>query len=127
MAASSNIWTPRLSLDFHRSVVKLHNQTETPVAAQSYRENSLAESEAYLLSFKDELQIADDLAFLSHWKEGADYISAITLQEHTNTLVVLLASNKTPSQTILDGLEDIAEILVKYSSQSKSFNLMRPD
>lgn len=126
MAASSNIWTPRLNLDFHRCVVKLHNHTETPVAAQYYRENSLTESKGYVLSFKDELQIADDLAFLSQWEEGADYVSAITLQEHTNTLVVLLASNKTPSQTILTGLEDIAELLVKYSSQSKSFNLMRP-
>jgi hypothetical protein len=59
-------------------VAELRNVTEIPGSAQYYRDRTAPESEGHILSFHDELQTADNLAFLSHWAEGVDQVSAIT-------------------------------------------------
>ena len=119
MVETSNIWTPALDREFHRRVLELSKLTETPAAAQYCRDRAVPESTDHVLSFRDELQIADDIAFLSHSEEGAHHVSAVTLQEHPGCLIVLLASNSTPSKATIQGLGEIVTIIRQYAVQSK--------
>ena len=122
MTGSSNFWTPLLQQDFHQSVAELREVTQTPAAARYYRDCPMPKSNDHILSFQDELQMADDIAFLCHRDEGVGYVSAVTLQEHSNRLVILLASNSTPSQTTTQVLGDIAEIISQYTRRSRHIN-----
>lgn len=65
---------------------------------------------------QDESQLADDLAFLCHCQDGVQYVSAVTVQEHDAGLVIVIASNETPSDEVVDGLKKILDIVVEYGS-----------
>jgi hypothetical protein len=71
------------------------------------------------LSVEDETRIADDFAFLAHWDEGAYFVSAVTLQEQSEGLEIVIASNETPRKIVLDELRQVASILMDYASSSE--------
>ena len=120
MASSSNIWTPSLEKEFYQSVAELRKRTDIPSEVQDYRNLVAPEPHGHVLSFRDELQIADGLAFLSHCDEGVDRVSAVTLQEHAGGLTVLLASNRTPDASIIRSLEKIFTIVTYYIPRRSS-------
>ena len=71
-----DFWTPRLRRDFHQAVETLHGVTKNPSAEVSYREPPTeANSKNYTLRLKDELQLANHIAFLAHSQEGVEAIS----------------------------------------------------
>ncbi len=120
MAALSNVWTPSLEAEFHQSVAELRKRTEVPSEIHDYRGLTAPESHGHVLSFRDELQIADGLAFLSQWDEGADRVSTVTLQEHPGGLTFLLACNKTPDASIIRSLEKVFTVVSYYVAQRMS-------
>ncbi|KAH7363551.1 hypothetical protein B0T11DRAFT_353892, partial [Plectosphaerella cucumerina] len=119
MAATSSFWTPASSRDFHTSVAKLRQLTEIPSNPQYYRSRPVPVPEGHVLSFEDELQIADNMAYLAHRSEGAVMVSAVTLQERSSGLVVVLASNSTPSPPVIHGFKKILNIVSRYSGERK--------
>ncbi|KAM9874554.1 hypothetical protein VDGL01_11384 [Verticillium dahliae] len=115
MTPTLNIWTTSSSRSFHTSVAKLYKLTQTPSEAQYYRDGTTPDPDGHVLSLRDELQMADKIAFLAHWEEGVRKVSAVTLEEQPSGLVVVLASNSTPSRSIIAGLRDIFAKVCQYS------------
>ncbi|EEY22883.1 conserved hypothetical protein [Verticillium alfalfae VaMs.102] len=118
MEAALNFWTPSSSRSFHTSVAKLRKVTRNPPEPQFYRGSTTPDPDGHVLSLGDELQMADNLAYLAHWEENVRMISAVTLEEHPSGLVVVLASNSTPSQSIIAGLRDILATVCQYCTLS---------
>ncbi|KAG7112018.1 hypothetical protein HYQ44_010213 [Verticillium longisporum] len=119
MEAALNFWTPSSSRSFHTSVAKLRKVTRNPPEPQFYRGSTTPDPDGHVLSLGDELQMADNLAYLAHWEENVRMISAVTLEEHPSGLVVVLASNSTPSQSIIAGLRDILATVCQYCTLRK--------
>lgn len=124
MARSSNHWTRSLELDFHRAVAELRELNEMPSEVQFYRDRATPGSGGHILSFQDEQQIADGLAFICHWEEGVHRVSTITLEEHPDGLIALLACNSSPTKTITRSLEEVLAVVTQYASQSKVVQLL---
>ena len=118
MSSPLTLWTSQLEWDFHTSVAELQKVTDIPAEARYYRGDEPSTSDKHILSFRDELQFADNLAFLCHWHEGGYYISAVTLRECHDHLIIQVASNLTPSPAIIEGLKDLMGMLAQYASQS---------
>ncbi|KAI1877705.1 hypothetical protein JX265_003713 [Neoarthrinium moseri] len=111
-----NFWTPQLKLEFHRAVDELFRLGDTPCEERLYRGRLRVQNEfenEHTLNFDDELQIADNLAFLAQCEEGVRTVSAVTIQEHQDGMRVLIASNQTPSQDIVTGIRE----LLSYASE----------
>ncbi|KAG7103713.1 hypothetical protein HYQ44_017801 [Verticillium longisporum] len=119
MAAALNFWTPSSSRSFHTSVAKLRKRTQNPSEPQFYRGSATPGPDGHVLSLGDELQMADNLAYLAHSEENVHMVSAVTLEEHPSCLVVVLASNSTPSQSIIAGLSDILATVCQYCTCRK--------
>ena len=56
-------------------------------------------------SLRDELQLADHVAFLAHSQEGVEAISGACVEEGQAGLIVRLASNHTPCPATVSGLQ----------------------
>ncbi|KAH8657903.1 hypothetical protein BX600DRAFT_524038 [Xylariales sp. PMI_506] len=104
-----NLWEPKLRRDFHRAVESLHNVTRNPAAEFMYRDSGAPEpdSPSYTLRLRDELQLADHIAFLAHSQEGVQAVSGVCVEETVDGLVIRLASNHTPIKSTEDGLRRI--------------------
>lgn len=116
-----NFWTLQSKIDFHTAVSQLFELTDTPCSEQIYREyNQLTEEkkDEHTLSFADELQISDNVAFLAQCEESVKTVSADTLCEDQDGLSILIASNHTPSQTILEGVREIIGVTSQYTLKS---------
>ncbi|KAK7750051.1 hypothetical protein SLS62_008044 [Diatrype stigma] len=111
----ANFWGNGTKLDFHKAVAELQDLTRYPVDEEYYRPKEIAETDGRVLKFKDELQLADDLAFLANSEEGVGTVSAVTIQERREGITVLLASNYTPTETTVKGLRNILDIIQKYA------------
>lgn len=111
----ANFWGNETKLDFHKAVAELQDVTRYPVDEEDYRPEENSETDARVLRFKDELQLADDLAFLAHSEEGVGTVSAVTIQERSEGITVLLASNYTPTETTIKGLRNILSIIRRYA------------
>ena len=117
-------WTPKLSQEFYSSVNRLTkklNGQGSPRQSQDYRlekRNSLVD-ERYTLPYEEELHLADHFAFLAHAFEGVEYVSAVTLEEAVDEsgFKIRLASNHTPIQPVVEGLERILEIVRQHANE----------
>jgi methanogenic corrinoid protein MtbC1 len=78
------------------------------------------QSAKHLLKAEDEMQLADDIAFLAQWEEGVENVTAVTLQEKAHGLVICLASNHTPSDQTVRELNKIMALVSEYSSEGRS-------
>ncbi|CAI7621364.1 unnamed protein product [Penicillium glandicola] len=105
------------SLDFYRAVRNLCKLTDQPSEEHSYRNTPPTQSAKHLLKAEDEMQLADDIAFLAQWQEGVKYVTAVTLQEKAHGLVICLASNHTPSNKTVGELNEIMALMTKYASE----------
>lgn len=114
----SHLWTPRLRRDFHEAVEKLHDVTKTPSEETSYNLTlSESDSQTYTLRLRDELQLADHVAFLAHSQEGVEAISGVCVEEVDAGLAIRLASNRTPCQETVSGLRKILSTLSHGAAQ----------
>lgn len=77
---------------------------DQPSEEYSYRIIPPSQSTKHLLRAEDEMQLADNLAFLAQWQEGVENVTASTLQEKTNGLLILLASNHTLLEAMIHEL-----------------------
>ncbi|KAJ5791726.1 uncharacterized protein N7518_008737 [Penicillium psychrosexuale] len=68
---------------------------------------------------EDEMQLADDIAFLGQAEEGAKNVTAVTLQEKAPGLVICLASNHTPSDKTVLELNKTMALVSEYASEGK--------
>jgi len=74
----------------------------------SYRDlPTEADTNTYTLLLRDELQLADHVAFLAHSQEGIEAISGACVEEIQAGLIVRLASNHTPCPATVSGLRKI--------------------
>ena len=108
-----NFWTPRIQEEFHRALESLRQVTEQPLSETLYRDAHSVDrsTDAHQLQFEHERQIADHIAYLAHSQESVEAISAACAEEHDDRLVVRLASNHTPSEATLSGLEQFLETI----------------
>lgn len=63
------------------------------------------------------MQFADDIAFLAQWQEGVEYVTAVTLQEMANGLVIRIASNHTPTDKTVRELKGTMALVSEYASK----------
>jgi hypothetical protein len=117
MSNALNFWIPADKLEFHQKVVDLYNWNREPQSAEDYRNQAVEESERYVLKCRDELHIADHIAFLAQSKEGAKTVSAVALEEHRegHELIIRVAANQTPSQGVVLGLKNIMNTVQAYA------------
>lgn len=87
---------------------ELFSTAQNPIEERAYRE-TLADTSptSHTLRFKDELQLADHIAFLAHSQEGVHAISAACIEEKHAEITIRLASNHTPSVPTVSGLRKI--------------------
>lgn len=108
------------SQEFYQAVRNLRNLTDQPSEEHSYRTIPLSQSAKYLLKAEDEMQLADDIAFLAQWQEGVENVTAVTLQEKPNGLVICLASNHTPADKTVLELTQTMALVSKYAAEGTS-------
>ena len=119
----ANFWTDDAKRIFHENVRALKGKHQDPCLPRNYRTRRLPTSECHRLSFEDELQIADHIAYLAHYKEGSERVAAAVVQELQDGkpgLVIRLAANKTPPTEIMAGLEKIIEVVENHARAGKS-------
>ena len=113
-----NFWTPESKQQFHVAVAQLYDKTEFPDgAARGSRGNELEHGADYVMSPKEELQLADDIAFIFSWKDEAHNVTATTLEEHDDgrRLVIWLGVNKSPPEEVVDEFRDLMRIVERYA------------
>ncbi|KAH8771770.1 hypothetical protein F5883DRAFT_415569, partial [Diaporthe sp. PMI_573] len=117
-----SLWTRELRQGFHEAVEDLHAITANPSEERDYRD-SLPDipSTHYALRLRDELQLADHIAFLAHSQEGVHAISAACVEESDTGLVIRLASNSTPSTLAVTGLTKILNTFSNCARQALVF------
>jgi hypothetical protein len=72
----------------YQVVQDLHRLTDQPYDEESYRISPPLQSTNYTLKVEDEMQLADDLASLTHVQESVENVTAVTLQENAHGLVI---------------------------------------
>ncbi|KAB5566157.1 hypothetical protein GE09DRAFT_730036 [Coniochaeta sp. 2T2.1] len=115
MASISGCWTPSLLGEFHKTVEQLQALTDTPAKPSSYRDGPPPPSDGHLLSFGDELQLADDLAFLVQDNRDSKNVSAVTIQETSDGILVIVSGNSTPMAAVMTGLQDVLSTTSGYA------------
>ena len=117
-----NFWTFESKQDFHCAVTQLHKRTKNKRPdgdCLSYRHERphLPATNEYALTPKEELQLADDVAFLFPWEESPGTITAATIEEHDDgkKLVVRLGVNEDPKPRALGQLKDMMAIVRSYA------------
>lgn len=100
------------------AVAQLHDKTELPDGtARGSRDKGLEHSADYVMTPREELQLADDIAFLFPWEAVATNVTATTLEEHDDgrRLVIWLGVNEPPPQGVVDEFRDLMLIVEKYA------------
>jgi hypothetical protein len=127
----TGIWTTSTSRKFHGNVNTLSKklkQGQSPRKPKDYRTIVAPrnDSDVYTLAYEDELHLADHFAFLAHYKEGVEFVSAVAIEEIElpPAFVVRLASNHTPTKHVVKGLSRILKIVQEHAGEGQSFNLL---
>jgi hypothetical protein len=71
------------------------------------------------LKAEDEMQLADNIAFLAQSQE-VENVTAATLRENAHGLVICLSSNHTPPRTTIRELNEVMALVSKYASAGNS-------
>ncbi|KAK1451073.1 hypothetical protein CCUS01_11250 [Colletotrichum cuscutae] len=106
---SFNFWTPSLKADFHRVLTSMRQLTDVPSEPRTYRGGRTSQFDTHTLSIEDEMRCADAIEFLAHHKEGARFVSTVTLRECHERLRIVLAGNTTPSSMVQDELAKVMD------------------
>lgn len=74
----------------------------------------------WTLSVEHERQLAEDLAFISSYRDCSDEIMAVCLEEGVDrrSLLVRVASNKGNLQRVVDNLQAVADVMVEAVPRS---------
>ncbi|KAI1139321.1 hypothetical protein F5Y05DRAFT_344830 [Hypoxylon sp. FL0543] len=122
------LWKQKLSDEFHGAVERLVQKTQNPSPEVSYPDPCAeADSKKYTLCLRDELQIANHIAFLAHSQEGVKHTSAACVEETEEGLIILLASNETPSKFTHSKLRYILTIMQNGVTQGLTSNILQED
>jgi hypothetical protein len=117
----TKIWTPLLAQGFYTNLNALSTKTQTPKYPNDYRSGSHGRKSTndYALRYEEELHVADHFAFLAHWAEGVEYVSAATLEESSQppSFTIRVASNHTPAPKVKEGLEKIISVVGKHAAE----------
>lgn len=118
MPLTGNFWTPESKQQFHVAVAQLYDETELPDGtARGSRGYELEHGANYVMSPKEELQLADDIAFLFPWENKAQTVTATTLEEHDDgrRLVIRLGVNEPPPKQVVDEFQNLMRIVERYA------------
>lgn len=125
--SDGGIWTQDVSQSFYGNVNALSRrlkETESPRIPINYRilASRDTETKPYLLSYEEELHLADHFAFLAHVSEGVECVSAATIEQTDNppALTIRLASNHTPGSVVIDGINKILNIVRNHAEAGTS-------
>ena len=107
---SNSIWDKVGRAEFDRDVVSLKDQTHVPGPSHVYKldDNSTVSSP---FSLAIERQIADDVAFIAAFREGARSVTAVALELEDEGLRVVLAANDGIKNVVKKALDKIFRIL----------------
>ena len=72
MVSRLSIWTPDTQTNFHRHVAELFKKNTEPRSPQFHPDLKEYDSPDYTLSYREEQQLADDLAFIACVDEGGN-------------------------------------------------------
>lgn len=116
----SSIWTPSDESAFHTAIFKLAKLRQTPEKDVNYRDqqpDDLVQRTEHTLSFAEELQLADHMAFLCHVSEGFAAISAACIEEqpHKSTLIIRVARNHMKEAKQVEGLQNILHVVERFA------------
>ncbi|KAH8661627.1 hypothetical protein BGZ60DRAFT_89761 [Tricladium varicosporioides] len=124
-SSTSDLWSDDLS-EFYANVHTLLSrlkpqESARPVAEYRKEGPSRPESLDFLLTYEEELHLADHFAFLAHVKEGAAYVAAATIEETSDPpqFTLRLACNRTPAPFVVEGLESILRIVRSHAVAGK--------
>ncbi|TVY32810.1 hypothetical protein LSUB1_G007677 [Lachnellula subtilissima] len=124
--ALPGIWTSDISQSFYGNVNTLSKKlkpNQSPRAPKNYRQSAprAKETNKYLLSYEEELHLADHIAFLAHAEESVEFVSAAVLEEMSDPpgFTFRLASNHTPRPTVINGIEKILGIVRDHAKAGK--------
>lgn len=120
ISPSVGIWTPELTKEFYGQVEKLNKKLKKkcPEDPENYRGHPRVTNPSnYSLSYEDELHLADHFAFLAATEKTPDGVSATVLEEQRETsgLILRLASNQNPKQSVIDGLSKMLSIVQQHA------------
>ena len=126
-SATTKIWTTALSESFYKNIKRLPNNNNQSVCLpKNYRISNRQRSDSgtYALHYEEELHLADHVAFLAHYKEGVEFVSAVTIEEsgeslNPPSLTVRLASNETPTTDVSKGLKKIFAIVADHANEGE--------
>jgi hypothetical protein len=121
----SIIWTAEISQKFYGNVNALSRklaQGQPVQVPENYRlkgRDGRVNPEDYTLSYEEELHLADHFAFLAHFAEGVQFVSAVAIEESRNppAFTLRLASNHTPTTEIKNGLERILHLVSEHARE----------
>lgn len=115
--AGGNFWTHDDKRSFYEAVTQLPDIPDGP--PQSYRMNLVKYCVGYVLTLHEELQLADDIAFLFPWEEKADTVTASSIEEHDKgqRLVIRLAVNELPPPGKVIEFRDLMNIVERYATR----------
>jgi hypothetical protein len=132
--ARIGLWTAAVSRRFYLNLNALETklQKNSPAQPQNYRDGSQARratDTGYMLPYEKELHLADHFAFLAHAEDGAEFVSAATIEEDQEPpgFTVRLASNHTPRDDVIEGIQGIIDIVVEHARKGVSSEVESQD
>jgi hypothetical protein len=126
-SATNKIWTTALSESFYKNIKRLPNNNNKSVCPpKNYRISNRKrfDSGAYALHYEEELHLANHVAFLAHYEEGVEFVSAVTIEEsgeslNPPSLTVRLAANETPTTDVSKDLKKILIIVADHANEGE--------
>jgi hypothetical protein len=117
--AMPSLWLPKARRKFHEEVDKLwaHRENFDVIPEQYFRHSATRQdrSNGYTLRLRDELLLADHIAFLAQSEEGVRHISAACIHENEDSLEIRLTSNETPSAETMSDLREVLDVIQDYA------------
>jgi hypothetical protein len=117
--AMPRLWLPQARTKFHKEVDMLWtHRDKIDLNPEHYGPHSTTRqdcSNSYTIRLRDELLLADHIAFLAQSEEGVRHISAACIQENEDSLEIRLTSNETPSAERISGLRGILDVIQDYA------------
>lgn len=121
----NSIWKSVGQRAFWDAVSKLKNLKPVPIECSHPLPEHFKEDSIDRLPFEEELQLADDFAFIAAYEFGVDYVTtaAIEVQPRFSGLVIRLAANEGVADCVVEKLDAIAAVLKRCADKSKIWPL----
>lgn len=126
-SSQKSIWKSVGHEDFGCTISKLQAATnQVPIAAHSYGKADWLQrgntDTGQIMSFEEELYLADSLAFLAASQDHRDAVSAVAIEQHkeSRSLTVVLAANRRIPKDVCPTFQRIFRCMQRSARGGKS-------